>query len=84
MQHWLQRAGRNYKAEWKIIVDGSPGCHNGKDDVPCRLLKQLRSTSHIDITGTVNTVPEPATFVLLVSGLAGVGAAIRKLRKSME
>ncbi len=40
------------------------------------------TNSHIDITGTVTTVPEPATVVLLGSGLAGVGAAIRKRRKS--
>ncbi len=38
--------------------------------------------SHIDINGTISTIPEPATMVLLGSGLAGVGAAVRKRRKS--
>ncbi len=32
--------------------------------------------------GTINTVPEPTTLFLLCTGLAGVGAAVRKRRKS--
>lgn len=42
----------------------------------------IGNSSHIDIRGTITTVPEPATMVLLGSGLAGVGAAVRKRRKS--
>ena len=42
----------------------------------------IGTSSHIDISGTITTVPEPATVLLLVSGLAGVGAAVRKRRKS--
>ena len=37
--------------------------------------------SHIDIAGTVTPVPEPATVVLMVCGLAGVAAAGRARRK---
>jgi hypothetical protein len=42
------------------------------------------ANSHLDFSGTINTVPEPGTSTLLVlgSGLAGVGAAVRKRRKS--
>ena len=39
------------------------------------------SNSHADFTGTINTVPEPTTILLLGTGLAGVGAAVRKRRK---
>jgi hypothetical protein len=42
------------------------------------------TTSLINITGTINTVPEPATVVLLATGLAGVSAAVRKRRKSKQ
>ncbi len=40
------------------------------------------TNSHIDISGTVNTIPEPATVVLLGTGLAGVVAKVRKRRKA--
>ncbi len=42
----------------------------------------IGNSSRINISGTITTVPEPATVVLLGSGLAGVGAAVRKRRKS--
>lgn len=35
-----------------------------------------------NFNGTINTVPEPTTLFLLSTGLAGVGAAVRKRRKS--
>jgi hypothetical protein len=40
------------------------------------------ANSHTDFTGTINTVPEPTTMLLLGTGLAGVGAAVRKRRKA--
>jgi hypothetical protein len=43
------------------------------------------TTSLISITGTVNTViPEPATFLLLLTGFAGLGATVRKRRKPSD
>ena len=42
----------------------------------------IGNSSHIDISGTVTTIPEPATVLLLSSGLAGVGAAVRRRRKA--
>ncbi len=39
--------------------------------------------SHIGIRGTITTVPEPATLVLLGTGLAGVVAKVRKRRKAI-
>ncbi len=38
----------------------------------------IGNSSRIDIT----TIPEPATMVLLGTGLAGIGAAVRKRRKA--
>ena len=37
--------------------------------------------ANINLNGTITTVPEPATMLLLSTGLAGVGAAIKKRRK---
>jgi hypothetical protein len=39
------------------------------------------ASSTTNLTGTITTVPEPATMLLLSTGLAGVGAAIKKRRK---
>ncbi len=42
----------------------------------------IGDSSRIDINGTITTIPEPATMVLLGTGLAGIGAAVRKRRKA--
>jgi hypothetical protein len=42
----------------------------------------IGSSSRINISGTITTIPEPATMVLLGTGLAGIGAAVRKRRKA--
>ena len=41
----------------------------------------IGDSSRIDINGTITTVPEPATMLLLGTGLAGVVAKVRKRRK---
>jgi hypothetical protein len=41
----------------------------------------ITASSHHDFNGTINTIPEPTTLFLLCTGLAGLGAAVRKRGK---
>ena len=40
------------------------------------------SNSTVNFTGTITTVPEPTTMLLLATGLAGVATKVRKRRKA--
>ena len=42
------------------------------------------TNSTLNFTGTITTVPEPATLVLLGTGLAGVATKVRKRRKAND
>ena len=42
------------------------------------------TNSRLDFSGTINTVPEPMTVVLLGTGLAGIAAKVRKRRKAIS
>ncbi len=42
------------------------------------------SNAHADFNGTITTVPEPATMILLGTGLAGIAAKVRKRRHAKK
>ncbi len=42
----------------------------------------IGASSRINISGTITTIPEPATMMLLGTGIAGVVAKVRKRRKA--
>jgi hypothetical protein len=60
------------------LFTGTSGSFTG---IGARIEANGMANIHLDFNGTITTVPEPATVVLLGSGLAGVGAAVRKRRK---
>lgn len=63
------------------LFTGASGSFTG---IGARIEANGVANIHLDFAGTITTVPEPATVVLLGSGLAGVGAAVRKRRKSQR
>jgi len=63
------------------LFTGTSGSFTG---IGARIEANGMANIHLDFNGTVNTIPEPMTLVLLGTGLAGVAAKVRRRRKAIS
>jgi len=63
------------------LFTGTSGSFTG---IGARIEANGMANIHLNFNGTVTTVPEPATLLLLGTGLMGVMAKARQRRKGMS
>lgn len=54
----------------------------GQNEIVFQVFQRNLSSYGLNYAGSITTVPEPASMFLLGTGIAGIGAALRKRRKA--